>query len=200
MRPFALAFVLPAVLLSTACDIDQPTGVADATAGLSPSFSAVKFWEAGATVAWNERANDLAALRVIDGLRLFAYLGMAQFRAAEAARAMPGPHPPISAAIGGASVAVLRSFFPLDVDAIEAGLDAQRSAPAWPGEKHADFAAGEALGRSVGAAVLVFAQGDLVGLTNPLLPPIGPPPTTRARGSTTAVRLRGASSARVHSS
>jgi len=39
-----------------------------------------------------------------------------------------------------------------------------------------DFAAGEATGRAVGARVLTFAQSDLVGLTNPLDPPIGPPP------------------------
>jgi len=31
-----------------------------------------------------------------------------QFRAAEAAKAAPGPHPPISAAIAGASAVVLR--------------------------------------------------------------------------------------------
>ena len=31
-------------------------------------------------------------------------------------------------------------------------------------------------GRAAGARVLSFAQGDLVGLTSPLLPPIGPPP------------------------
>ena len=178
MRPLLLGFVLPAALLTTACDIDRPTGVAAAPAGLAPSFSAVKFWEAGATVAWNERATNLAAVRVIDAVRLYAYLGMAQFRAAQAAQAGPGPHPPVSAAIGGASVAILRSFFPLDVAEIEAGLDAQRAAPAWPGEKHADFADGEALGRSIGAAVLSFAQGDLFGLTNPLVPPIGPPPVT----------------------
>jgi len=58
----------------------------------------------------------------------------------------------------------------------EAALDAQQASDPWPGAKHADFAAGEAIGRAVGARVLTFAQGDLVGLTNPLLPPVGPPP------------------------
>jgi membrane-associated phospholipid phosphatase len=102
---------------------------------------------------------------------------MAQFRAAEAAEAAGEPHPSISAAIGGASVVVLSSFFPLDVAAIEAALDAQQADDPWPGAKHADFAAGEAIGRAIGARVLTFAQGDRVGLTDPLLPPTGPRPT-----------------------
>jgi len=107
---------------------------------------------------------------------MYTYLSLAQFRAAEAAQAAPGPHPQIGAAIGGASVAVLRSFFPGSVAQLEAALDAQEASDPWPGAKHADFAAGEAIGRGVGARVLTFAQGDNVGATDPLLPPIGPPP------------------------
>lgn len=112
---------------------------------------------------------------------MYAYLSLAQYRAAEAAKAAPGPHPPISAAIGAASVAVLSSFFPLDVASLEAALDAQQAAKPWPGAKHADFAAGEAIGRAVGALALTFAQGDNYGLTNPLLAPIGPPPVGPGR-------------------
>ena len=178
MRSLRFLLIGPVLLAAAACGTDRSTGVANASAVQTPSYSAVKFWEAGATVAWNELANDLAARRVIDAGRFYAYLGMAQFRAAQAAQTTPGPHPPVAAAIGGASVAVLRSFFPLDVAEIEAALDAQGSAPAWPGAKHADFADGEALGRAVGAAVIAYAQGDGIGLTNPLLPPFGPPPVT----------------------
>lgn len=170
--------VLVPAILAAACSVDRPTGVLSPTGAASgPAFSAVKFWEAGATVAWNERATALAGVRVIDATRFYAYLSLAQFRAAEAAKAAPGPHPPISAAIGGASVAVLRAFFPLDVTEIENALDAQQAADPWPGAKHADFAAGEAIGRAIGAQVLVFAAGDLWGLTNPLVAPVGPPPT-----------------------
>lgn len=168
--------------LATACAIDRPTEVSRAVASDgSATFSAVKFWEVGATVSWNERATALAAVRATDAVRMYTYLSLAQFRAAEAADAAPGPHPPISAAIGGASVAVLSSFFPLDVAQLEAALDAQQAAEPWPGDKHADFAAGEAIGRAVGARVLTFAQGDHYGLTNPLLPPIGPPPVGPGR-------------------
>ena len=169
--------LVPAVFLSAACAADRPTGVDQPNAFEGPPvLSAVRFWGAGATVAWNEHATALAATRVIASGRLYTYLSLAQLRAAEAAEAVPGPHPAISAAIGGASAAVLNAFFPLDVAGIEAELDAQEAAEPWPGDKHTDFAAGEALGRAVGARVLTFAQSDRNGLANPLLPPFGPPP------------------------
>lgn len=172
-----MLFIMPAAFIAAACTIDQPTTVARPIAADQPAvFDAVKFWEAGAAVAWNETATTLAATRVSDATRLYAYLSLAQLRAAEAANAAPRPHPPISAAIGGASVGVLRSFFPLDVAGIEATLDAQEAADPWPGAKHADFAAGEAIGRAIAAEVLLYAQGDLFGLTDPLLPPTGPLP------------------------
>src|SRR6266446_7724736 len=136
----------PAALLAAACSIDRPHPT-----GATVAFSAVKFWEAGATVRWNELATDLAQAAPAPGIntiRLYTYLSLAQFRAAEAAQAAPGAHPPIAAAIGGASVAVLSSFFPGSVTQLEAALDAQEASDPWPGAKHADFAAGEATGRA----------------------------------------------------
>jgi hypothetical protein len=173
-----------AALLAAGCGIDRPpTDATSAPTTLasngSAAFSAVKFWEAGATVSWNQLATDLATAAPapgINAIRLYVYLSLAQFRAAEAAQATPGPHPPVAAAIGGASAAVLSSFFPSSVAQLEAALDAQETSDPWPGAKHTDFAAGEAIGRAVGARVLTFAQSDLVGLTDPLLPPTGPPP------------------------
>jgi hypothetical protein len=113
----------------------QPTDATLAPTG-SAAFSAVKFWEVGATVSWNQLATDLATAAPapgINAIRLYTYLSLAQFRAAEAAQAAPGPHPPIGAAIGGASVAVLSYFFPGSVAQLEAALDAQTTDP-WPGE------------------------------------------------------------------
>ena len=135
---------------------------------------APKFWESGATVAWNDMADRLIARRTSNAIRIDTYLSLAQFRAAEAALASGRPHPPVSAAIGGASVAVLSVFFPLDVAEIEATLDAQEAADPWPGSKHENFAAGEALGRTIGAKVNTFAQSDGIGLTDPGTPPVGP--------------------------
>src|SRR5580765_436734 len=94
-------------LFVAACGTDRP-GPTDATSasttlrpGGGAAFSAVKFWEAGATVSWNQLATDLATAAPapgINAIRLYAYLSLAQFRAAEAAQATPGPHPPIGAA------------------------------------------------------------------------------------------------------
>ena len=139
---FRRALVLgTAALLAAGCGIDQPHPTDAAPASTrsapsgSPAFSAVKFWEVGATVSWNQLATDLATAAPapgINAIRLYSYLSLAEFRAAEAAQALPGPHPPISAAIGGASFAVLSSFFPGSVAQLQAALDAQEASDPWP--------------------------------------------------------------------
>jgi membrane-associated phospholipid phosphatase len=136
--------------------------------------SEVKFWNANASANWNERATSLAARRPVNVARLYAYLSLAQFRAAEAAEAVR-PHPPTSAAIGGASVAVLRTYFPADIAEIEAALAADEAATPWDGAKHDDFSVGEALGRAAGARIIEYSLSDRVGLTDPGTPPTSPP-------------------------
>jgi hypothetical protein len=164
-----------AVVAVAGCNADAPTAP---EAGGVPEFAAVRFWEAGSAVAWNERATSLAATQPatlpIDVGRLYLYLSLAQLRAAEAAAETSTPHPPTTGAIAGASAAILSAFFPARTAEIEASLDAQAAAQPWPGGKHQDFAAGEAIGRTVAARVLTYAAGDLTGLTNPGTPPIGP--------------------------
>src|SRR5258705_9748738 len=120
----------PAALLAAACGNDRPPTCVAVASTATVAFSAVKFWEAGATVRWNELATDLAVAAPAPGInaaRLYAYLALAQFRAAEAAEAAPGPHPPIAAAIGGASVAGLSSFFPSPSTQLQASVAAQRA-------------------------------------------------------------------------
>jgi hypothetical protein len=127
-RLCALGFIASVV---AGCS-EQPTAPAEHRASPPASSAAVKFWDAGAAVAWNELATTHAARRPVNIFRLYAYLSLAQFRAAEAAEAIQ-PHPPISAAIAGASAVVLASYFPLEVAEIEAALDAQQAAPPWSG-------------------------------------------------------------------
>jgi membrane-associated phospholipid phosphatase len=171
-RYFRALAIAAGALLATACN--EPSAPAiESASGTAVETSAVKFWEAGATAGWNELATSLADQTPIDPGRLYSYLSLAQLRAAEAAEAIL-PHPPTSAAIGGASAAVLNAFFPGQVATIEAALDAQEAADPWPGAKHADIAAGEAMGRAIGARVLNFAAGDQVGVADPGTPPIGP--------------------------
>jgi membrane-associated phospholipid phosphatase len=83
-------------------------------------------------------------------------------------------HPSVSAAVGGASVAVLKAFFPLNAATIEGQLAGDLAAPGWPGEKNDDAAAGEAIGRAVGAEVLALAATDNYFVSNPGVPPVGP--------------------------
>jgi membrane-associated phospholipid phosphatase len=174
MRTRLIPLTIPLILLA-ACS-EEPSAPSE-TKVESPAAlvgGAPKFWETGAAVAWNELADRLLARRPSNALRVDVYLALAQLRAAEAAQAGTQPHPPVSAAIGGASVAVLSVFFPLDIAELEAALDAQEAADPWPGDKHENFAAGEAIGRAIGARVNTFAQSDQVGLTDPGLPPVGP--------------------------
>jgi membrane-associated phospholipid phosphatase len=164
--------------VASACS-DSATRVVQPTA---PQLDAVKFWEVTASTRWNQRATTLLGLRppATNGQaatsRMLTYLSVAQYRAVLAAETGKdgSTHPSVAAAVGGASVAVLSSFFPLDVGTLEAQLDADLAAPGWPGAKNQDPASGEAIGRSVGAAVLAQAATDNYLVTSPGVPPVGP--------------------------
>jgi hypothetical protein len=56
--------------------------------------------------------------------------------------------------------AIIRLYVYLSLAQLRAAEAAQAAAgpDPWPGAKHADFAAGEAIGRAVAARVLTFAQ------------------------------------------
>ena len=77
-------------------------------------------------------------------------------------------------AAAGASVAILTQFYPLRVAEIDAALEAQREDYCGRGGRADAFAAGEALGREIAAAVLAEAATDNVGVA-PVPPlPVGP--------------------------
>src|SRR5919198_1110400 len=157
---------------------ERPTELRRPPAGAQ--LDAVKFWEVTASTRWNRRAIDLFALRPPGNAqgatnRILAYLSIAQYRAVLAAeRGKDGAmHPSASAAVGGASVAVLSAFFPLDASTLENHLDADLASEGWPGEKNKDDAAGEAIGRAVGAAVMSQAATDNYLVVSPGVPPVG---------------------------
>ena len=77
----------------TACD--RPVDPLSPTP--APAAAAVKFWDANAAANWTDLATSLAARRAVNVARLYAYLGLAQLRAAEDAGTIR-PHPPTSAA------------------------------------------------------------------------------------------------------
>jgi membrane-associated phospholipid phosphatase len=171
----ALQGVLTAALAVGACS-DSTT----APAPEGPQLSAVKFWEAGSSLAWNQTARDLIALRAVTSpiaqVRIMTYLSVAQYNAVVAAEDAKdgGGHASPAAAAAGASLVVLKSFFPLDGSLLDAKLVDQKAVTPWPGEKNKDFAAGETVGRAIGALVVAYAATDNNGLTTPPANPGGP--------------------------
>ena len=163
-----------AALAAVACS--EPTTSPAPVA--APSMAAVKFWEAGSSVAWNKTARDLIALRgpsmpaiasPAGQARVLTYLSVAQYNAIIAAEDAKdgGDHASPAAAAAGASLVVLKSLFPNPVDAamLDAKLASQRAQEPWPGAQNENFAAGEAIGRAIGAQVVAHAATDGVNLT-----------------------------------
>ena len=170
-----LASVGFALLISACSDT-----VATSPRPSARSSAAVKFSEVGSSVAWNQTARDLIVARNLSNpgieARILTYLSVAQNNAIVAAEDTKdhGNHASPAAAAAGASLVVLKSFFPLDAALLDGKLLAQRAATAWPGEQQKDFAAGEAVGRTIGALVVVYAATDRVGLTPAPANPGGP--------------------------
>jgi membrane-associated phospholipid phosphatase len=166
------------IMLALAACSDVP--VAPTLAPPDAALSATKFWEVGSSVAWNKAARDLIVSRSVASPalqgRLLVYLSVAQYNAIVAAEDAKdrGNRASPAAAAAGASVVVLKSFFPMDGTWLDAKLAAQRAAEPWPGEQRTDFAAGESVGREVGALVLAYAATDRVNLTPAPPNPGGP--------------------------
>jgi hypothetical protein len=139
-----------------------------------PSLSAVKFWEVGSSVAWNRTARELIASRAVTDatfrdparlIRILTYLSVAQYNGVVAAEDAKdrGNHASPAAAVAGASLVVLKSFFGQfqGIDQLlDARLQTQLDAARWPGERHTDLSAGEAIGRAIGAEVVAYAETD----------------------------------------
>jgi membrane-associated phospholipid phosphatase len=148
----------------TAC-ADSATGPSSSSFQALPSSDAVKFTEASATVAWNGVTRGLTVKYPLSqqaGVRLFAYLSLAQYDAVIAAEDGNdnGEHPSPAAAVAGASAVVLAAQFPAEAAALNALVVAQANAPGWPGNAQKSFAAGEAIGRAIGQQILTSEATD----------------------------------------
>src|SRR5215831_17516917 len=120
-----------ALALATACD-DAPTATPRrplADAAFDATARAANDVSSTSTVRWNRTAIALFRVRGGDVGRVNAYLSIAQYRAVLAAQderhgqSRPSP----AGAAAGASVVVLKQFYPLDAGAIDAALNAQRA-------------------------------------------------------------------------
>lgn len=151
-------------LLLLACS-DQPLPTQQPTTIPEANTAAVKFWEANAAADWNAVARSLVASNnsnALVAIRGYAIVSVAQYNAAIAAeQGNEGrTHPSIHAAIGAASVVTLTYLYPAAAPMLEARLDQDLTTPGWPGARHEDLAAGEAIGRAIGAQVVARAQTD----------------------------------------
>jgi membrane-associated phospholipid phosphatase len=173
MRALPLALSVAIVALA-ACRSDTPTSPDHRTNTLAAAASkSKKGSNSTSSVQWNREAIALFKLRGGSPSRANTYLALAQYRAVMAAAdARHGKtRPSLAGAAAGASVVILKHFYPLDHDAIDEQLELQRAVPPVGPEHNLDFEDGEAIGRTVAAAVLAYAATDNYGLTVPVLPP-----------------------------
>ena len=187
-----MAATLCTMVLAAACGDPSSNSVTapesqSAVVATGDERLARRSWSGSSTVLWTRLSlgfffNRPAGPPPNSG-RVATYLALAQYRAALAADAagkgLPqAERPSLAGAVSGASVVVLKSLYPQYAEAIDAELAAQRAAPpgtvASGGDWRRDFAAGEAIGRSVGAAVLAQAATDNVGVAPLPTPLLGP--------------------------
>ena len=125
--------------------------------------------EATASVRWNAITRDFidakpAATKPnpVAAFRAFAYLSLAQYRAVAAADESPGrpPHASPQGAVAAASAAVLSALFPADAAFFASQLQSQENELAGSERAQSAFAAGEIVGRAVGADVVALARTD----------------------------------------
>jgi len=176
MNTHTWRFGLAAVAtLAFACRPDGPSAPA-----LSASRSGLPFAEGLSSPGWQQTARNLvvqARLGPLAAAHAYPLIGVAQYLAVQRAEAagIVGGRALLETdrgAVAGASVAVLSYLFPSQALALEDSVAAQ--ANAGPGEPHPAFAAGEVIGRAVGAEIVARARAD--GFTNPntAVPPVGP--------------------------
>lgn len=150
-------------VLISACGRDVVAPVADESKSPN-SQSAVRFWESGASVYWNQVARGLVvkySSSPFFAIRGYALLSHAQFEAIAAAKDGNGQvHASATAAIARASATVLAYLYPSEATALETLIATQLSSPDWPGDKNTNVAAGDDLGRTVGAQIVADARTD----------------------------------------
>jgi len=122
--------------------------------------------ETPASIRWNAITRDFISAKPAASkpnqqatLRAFAYLSLAQYRAAREAHEQGKPNPVVArGAVSGASASILGALFPADAPffATQLALQEGEASP----ETRDAFAAGEVVGRSVANQVAQTAQTD----------------------------------------
>jgi membrane-associated phospholipid phosphatase len=189
-----IATALGALSFVAACasDHSSPTGPSPQ---LDASRNVASASDALASPAWQATARTLvsqAAFSPINAGHAYPLLGVAQYlavqRAEAAIRGADGEGEKGSGddngdraslrsatdrgAVAGASVVALSYLFPTKVQMLEDMVTAQASAGT--AKSQAAFAAGEAIGRVVGAEIVTRAKGDGFSISANPSPPVGP--------------------------
>jgi membrane-associated phospholipid phosphatase len=117
-----------------------------------------------------------ANLAAVQATHIYPILGVAQYLAVQRTQAAinGGGRERLEAdrgAVAGASVVTLSYLFPARAQELEDMVTAQ--ANAGPGEPHPAFAAGETIGRAVGAQIVARAMADHFTDPNTAVPPAG---------------------------
>ena len=162
-----------------ACTDSTTSGITDPSSSLAESHG-VPFDEGLASPAWQLTARNLVSLASfspIQGAHAYPILGVAQYLAVQRAEAAINGGGRVRlesdrGAVAGASVVTLTYLFPASAQALEELVTAQ--ANAGPGQPHPAFAAGEAIGRAVGAQIVARAVADHFTDPNTAVPPVGP--------------------------
>jgi len=181
-RPIArTAAAILTVALITACATDktEPTGL-NASVDASSS-NGVPFAEGLASPAWQQKARDLvtaANISPVQSTHSYPILGVAQYLAVQRAQAaiIGGGRQRLEAdrgAVAGASFVTMSYLFPAPAS-VQSFVDLETAqANAGPGQPHPAFAAGEAIGRAVGAQIVARAIADHFNDPNTAVPPAG---------------------------
>ena len=180
-RTIPLTLAACAMVLAAGCGDTSTAPGSIEVLGEPANLSARNSLHAGVVVAWNETGRQLIADRNVTAAdiqgRILSYLSLAQYNAIVEAERAKEPHHRASpaAAVAGASVVVLTSFFPGDAAQLEAALEAQflSGVPGGPGRRGDDIASGEDIGRLVGAEVVAYAAADNFNQASPPAVPTG---------------------------
>lgn len=119
-----------------------------------------------AAAQWNRHTREVIGRRGGSSnvaARVFALVSVAQYNAVVAAARAParGGRPSESGAAAAASATVLAALYPEEQAFVDEQLANDAAYfPALPSQRHADFAAGIAVGRTAAAAVLAYAAAD----------------------------------------
>jgi hypothetical protein len=165
----------------TSAPVIATTAVGTPLSSASAGDGATKVRDVVASVGWNQVARDyVSGLTVKPNqqatLRAFTYLSLAQYQAVLAAEDAKerGLRPSPQAAVAGASAVVLSYAFPAGASGFESAVRAQEAGTRPHGERNYDFAAGERVGRAIGAAVVASAMADRFDAVWTGTVPIGP--------------------------